>query len=142
MSLMSDSSFGSSNSLIAIVKSNSLERLQYFLSSANNGSNLNVSYDYSGNNETSIQTSDAICTVNLDLEERDSRGCTALHLASIRGTDDIMRLLLEKGADVSALDLHGNTPLHYCGHIETIQCLLDFGADIYARYAIIYPMLN
>ena len=142
MSLMSDSSFGSSNSVIAIVKSNSLERLQYFLSSANNGSNLNVSYDYSGNNETSIQTSDAICTVNLNLEERDSRGCTALHLASIRGTDDIMRLLLEKGADVSAVDLHGNTPLHYCGHIETIQCLLDFGADIYARYAIIYPMLN
>lgn len=66
--------------------------------------------------------------------ESDSRGRTALHLAAARGRDDILNVLLTSGVDTSATDAFGNTALHYCGHVETIQCLMDNGADIRARY--------
>ena len=37
---------------------------------------------------------------------------TALHLASISGADDIVALLLARGADVSLVDVYGRTPLY------------------------------
>ena len=125
---------GSSHSLLSIVKSNSMELLHNLLSNSNANSTANsYSATFKNGNKIDTNTTDNVCTVTLHMEERDSRGRTALHLSSIRGTDDMMRLLLENGADVSAIDFHGNTPLHYCGHIETIQCLLEFGSDIYAK---------
>ena len=134
MSFSSNDSFGSSQSLLSVVKSNSIELLHNILTNTNgsnqNGSNISVSYS---NSTAKVQTNDTVCAININIDERDSRGRTALHLSSIRGTEEIMRLLLEHGADVSAVDLHGNTPLHYCGHIETIQCLLDYGAEIFTK---------
>jgi len=66
-------------------------------------------------------------------EVRDSQGRTPLHLSAVRGDDERMRELIEAGADVSALDHRGNTPLHYCGHSDTTQCLVDFKADLFIR---------
>ncbi len=45
----------------------------------------------------------------LNPNTRDSRGCTALHVCK---SADIMRLLIEYGADVNSVDLDGNMPIH------------------------------
>lgn len=48
----------------------------------------------------------------------------------------IADLLLESGADVNAQDWTGQTPLHwaaYEGTVETVQLLLDCGADTTIR---------
>ncbi|MDE2686611.1 MAG: ankyrin repeat domain-containing protein [Chloroflexota bacterium] len=60
----------------------------------------------------------------------------------IRG--EIMKLLLEHGANVEARDEYGNTPLHSVGflnienleergHPSFVEILLNYGADIHAR---------
>ncbi|OQY35278.1 MAG: hypothetical protein B6241_01940 [Spirochaetaceae bacterium 4572_59] len=67
-----------------------------------------------------------------DTEEKDSRGYTALLLASRRGLWDISHLLLEAGADPNPSDDRGRTPLHYAvagGSIQTVKLLLQRGAD-------------
>ncbi len=69
-----------------------------------------------------------------DPDEDDNRGRTCLHLAASRGREDVLRALVDHGADVKTVDKQGNTPLHYCGHVETINCLLENGADPSARY--------
>ena len=63
----------------------------------------------------------------------DHRGRSCLHLAAIRGSEAILRALLEAGGDVNAGDCHGNTPLHCCGHQETVNVLLEYGAPVHAR---------
>lgn len=55
-----------------------------------------------------------------------------LHEASVGDRAQIVRLLLDKGADVNAQDQCGNSPLHHAAHsgsINTICALLDGGAD-------------
>ena len=55
-------------------------------------------------------------------------GCTALHYASIKGDDKIVKCLLDGGADVSAQDNDGFTPLHYAsqhGRKAIIQQLMS-----------------
>ena len=56
-------------------------------------------------------------------------GATALHIAVERGAAEIAHLLLAAGADVSAQDDNGNTALHLCTTTETLQLLLNAGAD-------------
>ena len=68
-----------------------------------------------------------------DVNACDCKGRTLLHIAASRGRDDIMRILIANGADVSALDHVGNTPLHCCGHIETIECIVSNRVDVFAR---------
>ena len=74
-------------------------------------------------------------------------GDTALHLAAAGYRVELVRLLLDAGADPNSAKNHRrSSPLHYAadGHIigpdwdakrqvKTIQCLLDAGADIRAQ---------
>jgi ankyrin repeat protein len=67
-----------------------------------------------------------------------SDGWTPLHLSAFFGKAGAVRMLLNKGAPVTARstnDLH-NTPLHAAaagGHSEVVQILLDRGANANAR---------
>lgn len=73
-----------------------------------------------------------------DLECRDGRGRTGLHLAAIRGGTETLRLMLRAGSDANAVDQHHNTPLHFSGHKDIIQLLIEYGAHVDARYTFIY----
>uniref|UniRef100_A0A3B1J3B6 Ankyrin repeat domain 46b n=1 Tax=Astyanax mexicanus TaxID=7994 RepID=A0A3B1J3B6_ASTMX len=61
---------------------------------------------------------------------RDNRGRTGLHLAAARGNVEICRFLHKFGADLLATDYQGNTALHLCGHVDTIQFLVSNGLKI------------
>ena len=65
--------------------------------------------------------------------------CTALHVASLIGATDIVRLLLVKGADIEARDNNLQTPLHYAmkvcetewmGNIGTVKYLIKHNAKM------------
>jgi ankyrin repeat protein len=67
----------------------------------------------------------------------DGRGDNPLHHAARNGDTAIVRLLLDYGADVNAVNPRGHTVL-YCagghGHLATVQLLLAHGADTAARF--------
>jgi ankyrin repeat protein len=60
----------------------------------------------------------------------------ALIFSINNSTEEIARLLVERGAAISAVDNYGNTALHAAaqwGHMRTIDLLLARGADITAK---------
>lgn len=64
-----------------------------------------------------------------------SYGVSPLHVAAKEGHVDVIRLLVEAGADMNAIDEIGKTPLDYAvirGHLGAIQMLVEAGADIQA----------
>lgn len=65
-----------------------------------------------------------------DPNTRDCRGRSGMHLAAARGNVEICRLLHKFGADLLATDAQGNTALHMCGHVDTIQFLVSNGLKI------------
>ncbi|CAI9731786.1 repeat domain-containing 46-like [Octopus vulgaris] len=68
-----------------------------------------------------------------DTNEQTNSGKTALHLAAIRGYSEIIELLLNHGANPNIKDRNGNTPLHWCGHIESTDLLVSHGASLSIR---------
>ncbi|KAJ1480115.1 ankyrin repeat protein, partial [Baffinella frigidus] len=63
-------------------------------------------------------------------------GTTPLHGAVEGGHDDVVKLLLDKFADVHVKTTDDDTPLHLAvdgGHCTTARMLLDSGADLDAR---------
>jgi ankyrin repeat protein len=48
------------------------------------------------------------------LEAKNQEGQTAVHLASRMGKDDIVKKLIESGANINCRDTAGYTPLHVC----------------------------
>lgn len=59
---------------------------------------------------------------------------TALHLAVLRNRHAVVRLLIERGADLDPRDFPDNaTPLHFAalhGDLQTIRLLVEAGADV------------
>ncbi len=71
----------------------------------------------------------------VDLNARDAyyADCTALILASQKGHTDIVKFLLDKGADVNVKAGMGFTALTFAsfnGHIDIVKILLSKGADV------------
>ena len=65
----------------------------------------------------------------------DDTGATALHKAASGGYNDIVQLLLSKGASIEVVDKYNNTPLHLAawkGYTSTVELLLSKGASIEA----------
>ena len=64
---------------------------------------------------------------------RDTRGMTSLHIASVKGHEESVSLLLKHGAEVDLTDDHGRTALHlacYMGHEGIVRQLLGFKATV------------
>lgn len=71
--------------------------------------------------------------IDVDLEMRDTWGCTPLHIAAMLGDVKMMRALLDAGADPNAVDDTGRFVLHYAAGAQgphAIVVLLDEGVDI------------
>lgn len=68
------------------------------------------------------------------VNKRGHRETTPLITAAWTERYDIIKLLIEKGADINAKDKFGNTPLHKAsGRIETLKMLVKAGVDINAK---------
>jgi ankyrin repeat protein len=71
-----------------------------------------------------------------DIDLKNSKGLTALIIASIYGHEQIIRLLLDGGADINAKDNDGYTSLLYAtikGNEQIVKLLLENKADINAK---------
>jgi ankyrin repeat protein len=61
---------------------------------------------------------------------------TAVHTAILFGKYDILKLLIENGADINAKDNQGNSPIHGAienNEIHILRLLIEKGADINAK---------
>ena len=59
---------------------------------------------------------------------------TPLHFAIYKDNSEIVELLIDKGADVNAKAVGGQTPLHVNTiQLEVAELLIDKGADVNAK---------
>ncbi|KAG0787972.1 hypothetical protein G6F17_001067 [Rhizopus arrhizus] len=65
----------------------------------------------------------------MDVNSHDQFGYTAMHAAVSYNQPDIVKYLIEKGADVNVEDFEKDTPLFVAETVEMAQILLDRGAD-------------
>jgi ankyrin repeat protein len=75
-------------------------------------------------------------SIDVEAKLSDELQWTCLMEAAYFGHFDICRLLVNKGAQMEAKDVSGDTPLHWAagsGHLEIVRLLCDHGADIEAR---------
>lgn len=80
-----------------------------------------------------------------DIDSRTSTGHTALELAAANGYDDVVRFLLERGADSKGAGPRGSTALQAAienGHLETVKLLLAVGASMRQQIVRLAPTLQ
>lgn len=74
--------------------------------------------------------------LNVDIDQRDKDGATALIRAAEKGDVKQLRELLEDGADINAADKNGWTALMRAvkgHHLKTTADLITAGADLHAE---------
>ncbi|KAL2009325.1 hypothetical protein VTN00DRAFT_7519 [Thermoascus crustaceus] len=72
----------------------------------------------------------------IDIDVPDSNGFTPLGIASRNGRTDVVKILIDRGADVAAEGPDRQTALHLAvenGHRETINLLVEASANLSAR---------
>ena len=67
---------------------------------------------------------------SLDLEQSGKSGYTALAMASLGNHVEATRLLLDRGANVNARNIFGNTPVMDTSSLECTQLLVEHGAKL------------
>ena len=92
-----------------------------------------------GTNEQALEAVTLTWELRNDVTAADANGDTALHGAVHRGADDIVRFLVEKGADLDAVNTNGWTALSiaqgvfypntFNRHPSIVTLLLELGAD-------------
>lgn len=68
-----------------------------------------------------------LSVAKLNIEDKNVKGTTALHLAAENGKLEVVSLLLKDGAKVGTLDMKNLTTLHYAatnGDVDVIKMLL------------------
>jgi ankyrin repeat protein len=82
------------------------------------------------------------------VKAKDSQGHTALQFAALLREVEIVRMLLEKGADVNAKDNSRSTALHWAigtgkpRSVEVVRMLLEKGADVNAKNNVKHTALH
>ena len=72
----------------------------------------------------------------LTIDDEVIEGCAPLWAAAASGRLDVVKLLIERNADVDSRTLTGSTPLRVAaheGHLDVVRCLVESGADVNAR---------
>lgn len=59
-----------------------------------------------------------------EIDPRTVHNKTPFHFACRRGEEEVVKYLLGKGANASAVDRDGNTPLHYLCESENIDMIM------------------
>ena len=91
--------------------------------------------------------------LGIDINAANEWGATALHAATYHAADDLIRFLVENGADLNATDWEEQTPLRlarghmiccttYVEHPEIADLLLEFGADPQAGERVTFGLLG
>ncbi|XP_044051096.1 histone-lysine N-methyltransferase EHMT1a isoform X2 [Siniperca chuatsi] len=71
-----------------------------------------------------------------DVNIRDKEENVCLHWAALSGCDDVAQALLEAQCDLSAVNVHGDSPLHVAvreNHLDSVMLFLSRGADVNQR---------
>eukprot|EP00418_Pyrodinium_bahamense_P083815 CAMPEP_0179054482 /NCGR_PEP_ID=MMETSP0796-20121207/22809_1 /TAXON_ID=73915 /ORGANISM="Pyrodinium bahamense, Strain pbaha01" /LENGTH=804 /DNA_ID=CAMNT_0020751107 /DNA_START=116 /DNA_END=2530 /DNA_ORIENTATION=+ len=65
-----------------------------------------------------------------NVNERDAKGVSALHVATYDGNSELCRVLLVARADVDACDRHGQTPLFFVPNRDICKLLIERRSDV------------
>lgn len=73
---------------------------------------------------------DLLVSKGFSVHDKDVNGQTPLHLAAREGKLDVLKALLDKGADVNSCDDGGNTALHNCAWPLCADLLVSQGSNV------------